>query len=190
VAAALRSALQEGRLEPERVQQALRRLAGAAVRVAGGPVGEWGRQHDRRWALETAVRTLQVVRGNPHLPASPLHLIEIEDDLGGPYSPDPRDRFPDALLRTGVELNERGQPLGLLYSDIRAWKGRAGISPEARERVREFTTAVPDTTVVLFSHPHLSEEIPTARHLLAAWGGEPLMQEAAVAWLTGNRIEN
>ena len=39
--------------------------------------------------------------------------------------------------------------------------------------------------MLLFSHPRLAAELPTARHLLAAWGGEAIMQEAVAAWLTG-----
>jgi len=72
-----------------------------------------------------------------------------------------------------------------LSLDIHAWKGRPGISAGARERVREVTAGAPETTVLLFSHPRLAAELPTARHLLAAWGGEGIMQEAVAAWLTG-----
>jgi hypothetical protein len=51
--------------------------------------------------------------------------------------------------------------------------------------VREVTDAAPDATVLLFSHPRLAHELPTARNLLAAWGGEGVMQEAVAAWLLG-----
>ncbi len=185
VVAELGAALEDGRLSRERVDESLGRIAAAAERVAGGPVGEWGLEEDRRWALETAVRTLQVVRGSPAVPAGPVKLVEIEDDLGGPYPPYPRDAFPAALRAAGVDLAEEGTLLVALYSDIRAWKGRPGISAAARERVREVTAADPDVTVLLFSHPRLAGELPTARNLLAAWGGEALMQEAVVARLTG-----
>jgi len=33
--------------------------------------------------------------------------------------------------------------------------------------------------VVLFGHPRLAMEVPGASPVLAAWGGESLMQEAA-----------
>jgi hypothetical protein len=72
-----------------------------------------------------------------------------------------------------------------LYADIRAWKGRPGISPAALERLRAVTSQAPDATVLLFSHPRLADEIPSAQNLLCVWGGESLMQEAAVCWLTG-----
>ena len=133
------------------------------------------------------MRTLRVSRGAPALPGGRVRLEEIEDDLGGPYPPYPRDAFPAALRAAGVQLAADGAPLIALYSDIRAWKGRPGISAAARERVRVLTTAHPDATVVLFSHPRLAGEIAGARHVLAAWGGEALMQQAAVAWLVGAR---
>lgn len=183
--AGLDAALRDGRLAEDRVADALARIADFAGRVAGPPRGGWGREEDRRWALETAVRTLQVVRGEPGLGSGAVRVEEIEDDLGGPYPPYPRTALPAALRAAGVELSEEGAPLVVLYSDIRAWKGRPGLSRMARERVERLTSAHPDATVVLFSHPRLAAEIPTARNLLAAWGGEALMQEAAVAWLTG-----
>ncbi len=185
VAAELRAALEDGRLPAARVDDALRRIAAAAERVAGGPAGQWGLEEDRRWALETAVRTLRVIRGAPAVPQGPVRLVEVEDDLGGPFPPYPRDAFPAALRAAGVELAEEGATLVAVYSDIRAWKGRPGISAAAQQRVREATAADPDATVVLFSHPRLAGELPTARNLLAAWGGEALMQEAVVAHLTG-----
>jgi beta-glucosidase-like glycosyl hydrolase len=185
VITALESALASGALPERRVEEALGRMSDAAERVAGPPEGEWGTDDDRRWALETAVRTMRVIRGNPSLPAGPVRMVEIEDDAGGPYPAYPRTAFPAALRRAGVELNEQGSPLIVIYCDIRAWKGRPGLSPAARERVAELMASSPEAPVILFSHPRLAAEIPAARHLLAAWGGESLMQEAAVAWLTG-----
>ena len=185
VVRALEEAVRDGRLPQSRIDEALRRIAEAAQRVAGPPGGQWAREEDRRWALETAVRTLRVLRGDPALPDGPVRLVEIEDDLGGPYPPYPRTALPAALRRAGIEQSDDGAPLVVLYSDIRAWKGRPGLSRAARDRVREVTDVHPDATVILFSHPRLGDQVPTARNLLAAWGGEGLMQEAAVAWLTG-----
>ena len=185
VIAEVEAALKDGRLSPERVEDALRRTAEAAERVAGAVDAPVGADDDRRWALEVAVRSLRVCRGEPRLPEGPVRIEEVEDDAGGPWPPYPRDAFPAALRAAGVEVADEGTPLVVLYSDIRAWKGRPGISSAAQARVREITAAHPDATVVLFSHPRLAHEIPTAAHLLAGWGGEAIMQEAAVAWLTG-----
>ena len=187
VIAAVEAGAREGRVPRERVRDALRRLAAAAERVADTPEPQpWGREEDRRWALETALRTLRVERGDPRLPGGTVRLVEIDDDVGGPFPPYSRAALPAALREAGVELGEGGAPLIALYADIRAWKGRPGLSERARQRVGELTEADPDATVLLFSHPRLAAEIPTARNLLAAWGGESLMQEAAAARLTGN----
>jgi beta-glucosidase-like glycosyl hydrolase len=179
------AAVGDGRLSRERVADALRRTAAAAERVWGEVDGTVAREEDRRWSLEIGVRSLRVCRGEPRLPSGPVRLVEIEDDAGGPYPPYPRDALPAALRRAGVELSEDGTPVVALYSDIRAWKGRPGISAAARQRVREVTERAPDATVLLFSHPRLAYELPTAANLLAAWGGEAIMQEAVAAWLTG-----
>jgi beta-glucosidase-like glycosyl hydrolase len=184
--AGLQSAIDDGRLSHARIDEAIRRVTSFAESVAGPPVGKWGREEDRRWAMDTAVRTLQVVRGQPALTSDAVRLVEIEDDLGGPYPPYPRTALPAALRAAGIRIVDEGAPLVALYSDIRAWKGRPGLSMMARERVREVTADFPDATILLFSHPRLASEIPSARNLLAAWGGEGLMQEAAVAWLTGS----
>lgn len=182
---AVTDAVEDGRLPRARVEDAVARVAAAAARVAGEAPGPVGAEEDRRWALETAVRTLRVVRGSPSLPPGPVRLEEIEDDLGGPYPPYPRTALPAALRAHGVALADEGTPLIALYSDIRAWKGRPGISDAAQARVREITAAHPDATLLLFSHPRLAHQVAPARHVLAAWGGEALMQEAAAAWLTG-----
>ncbi|HEX2081053.1 MAG TPA: glycoside hydrolase family 3 protein [Longimicrobium sp.] len=183
----VQAALEDGRLPRARVEEALRRIAAAAERVAGPVDGTVGVEEDRRWALEIGRRTLRVVRGEPRLPAGRVRIVEIEDDLGGPWPPYPRNAFPAALRAAGVEVAEDGAPVVVLYCDIRAWKGRPGISAAAQERVREITAEHPEVTVILFSHPRLAPQIPTAANLLAAWGGEGIMQEAAVAWLTGAR---
>ncbi|MBW3571993.1 MAG: glycoside hydrolase family 3 protein [Gemmatimonadetes bacterium] len=185
VIAEVRAAVEDGRLPRARVEEALRRIRQAAERVAGAVDGRWGADADRRWALEIAVRSLRVCRGEPRLPAGRLRIEEIEDDAGGPWPPYPRHALPAALRAAGVEIAEDGAPLVALYSDIRAWKGRPGISPAAQARVRAITADHPDATVILFSHPRLAADIPTAANLLAGWGGEAIMQEAAVAWLTG-----
>jgi beta-glucosidase-like glycosyl hydrolase len=183
----VQAAVEDGRLPRARIAQALERIAAAAERVAGPVDAAWGAEDDRRWALETAINTLRVCRGEPRLPAGRVRIEEVEDDAGGPWPPYPRLAFPAALKAAGVELADDGELIVALYSDIRAWKGRPGISDAAQERVRAITAEHPDATVILFSHPRLAADVPTAKNLLACWGGEAIMQEAAVAWLTGQR---
>ena len=125
-----------------------------------------------------------MLRGEPRLPSDAVRLIEIDDDAGGPHPPPSRHALPEALQRAGVELSDSGAPLLAIYADIRAWKGRPGLSPAAIERAAALLAGAPGTPVVLFGHPRLADALPTAHALLAAWGGEPLMQEAVAAALT------
>src|SRR5690606_19398649 len=108
----------------------------------------------------------------------------------------PRDAFPATLRACGVEVAEAaeaapGRPAVVaVYADIRGWKGRAGLSERAVAAVANALDAAPDATVVLFGHPRLAAELPErAAHVLAAWGGEPLMQEAAARRLTARRAD-
>jgi beta-glucosidase-like glycosyl hydrolase len=186
IVAAVDAALRSGALPERRVVEAVQRIEAAAARVASSPDGgRWGREEDRQWALEIAVRTLKIVRGDPRLPGGTVRLVEIDDDLGGPHLPYPRSALPAALREAGAEIGEDGAPLIVLYADVRAWKGRAGLSADARARAAQQLAATPDATVLLFSHPRLAVEIPAARNLLAAWGGEPLMQQAVGRYLAG-----
>lgn len=187
VIAAVTAALADGRLRRSRVEDALRRIADAAQRVAGPPTGDWGQEEDRRWALATALRSVHPVRGEPALPTEAVHLHIVDDDLGGPWPPYPRDALSAGLRAAGTPLHADGTPIIALFSDIRAWKGTPGISPAARAQVRQHLASAPETTVLLFGPPRLADDVPEARNVLAAWGGEALMQEAAVAWLTGAR---
>ncbi|HEX6939949.1 MAG TPA: glycoside hydrolase family 3 N-terminal domain-containing protein [Longimicrobiales bacterium] len=177
-------------LPESRVAEAVRRIEAAAERAARVGGGEWGRADDQAWALDIAVRSLRAVRGRPRLPAGPVRLVTVDDDVGGPYPPGPRDAFAAALRAAGVDVDEAGvapaarPSVVAVYADIRAWKGRPGISPGAREAVATALAGSGGGTIVLFGHPRLADELPGDAPVLAAWGGEPLMQQAAAHWLT------
>lgn len=210
VAEAVRGAIGDG-LTESRVAEAIRRIDAAAVRVVGpgatrkGRAG-WGREEDLRWAEEIALRALQPVRGRPRLDARAVDLLTVDDDLGGPYPPGPREAFRETLIAEGVEVrgaeaeaeaeateahrrdNAHGagedKPLIVaLYADIRAWKGRPGISERALETVARATVGR-RAVVVLFGHPRLAAALAGEFPVLAAWGGEPLMQVAAGRFLS------
>jgi beta-glucosidase len=154
------------------------------------PAGAWGQADDREWAREIASRVLRVARGQPALAGNDVDLVTVDDDLGGPFPPPPRTALGAALGAAGVRVREAtaaspARPAVVaVYADIRGWKGRPGVSGAARERTRQAAAARPDAPVVLFGHPRLASELPGAA-VLAAWGGDPLMQEAAGRWLAG-----
>ncbi len=208
LAAAIEDALAAGRLDRGRVASALARIAGAAEAAAGvraaaallrGEEG-WGRAEDVAWARAVARASLvplagRAVFGHPDR----VVVVDVDDDLGGPYPPPARDRLPEALRSAGLEVihapdpgsrsggrdDRRAAPLLLaVYADIRAWKGRPGLSEGAIRTVGQLLEVRPDALLVLFGHPRLAEGLP-GRRMLAAWGGEPIMQEAVAAHVLG-----
>jgi beta-glucosidase len=175
----------------ERVAASAARIAAAAARVPTAPRGAVGRAGDVRWADAVAQRALVPVRGRA-APAAAFELLTVDDDLGGPFPAPSRAVLPAALRDAGFAPREVDALSGTLpavvavYADIRAWKGRPGLSAEARETLRRALTVQPDALVLLCAHPRLAAEVPGTT-LVSAWGGEPLMQRAAAAWLAAAR---
>ncbi len=201
---AVEAAMGDG-LRGERVEEAVARVERMAESSAGeGPAG-WGAEEDLRWALETATRSLDWYRGAaPDVPER-IRLVTVDDDVGGPYPPPSRGALARGLKERGwsveeVEVAARGgvgpdrgagsstlngglnggdrTTIVALYADIRAWKGRPGLSKEAVRRLAELGAA-DARAVALFGHPRLVTEIPGDVPVLCAWGGESLMQQAA-----------
>jgi beta-glucosidase len=167
-----------------------------ATAQPGVEVG-WGRGEDMRWAEEIAVRVLRVARGRPALaPGRTIDLVTIDDDLGGPYPPPSREAFAAELRGGGMVVRESEFPLSssadnslvvALYADIRGWKGRPGLSGRAVELLDRIVEVHRGAVVVLFGHQRLAEQVPGPAAVLAAWGGEELMQRAAARWLVETR---
>jgi beta-glucosidase-like glycosyl hydrolase len=187
VADALRRAVQEGSLSAHRLAEAVQRMDSVMRSLPSPAGGGWGREEDLEWAREVALRAVAVARGSPRLLGSRVNLIQVDDDVGGRHAPPPRAAFPHTLTSSGLEIQPDGGPLLAVYADVRGWKGHAGLSDEARRRVERVCAEHPEITTVLFGHPRIVSEVPTARHVLVAWGGEPLMQRAAGVWLTRQR---
>jgi len=171
----------------DRVQEALRRIDAAATRVREVPAAaEYGCTGDLAWATQIAIESVRVVRGAPHLPTGSLQVFTVDDDVGGPFPPPARNRFVEALRDAGIDARETDEPdaaeplVIAVYSDIRAWKGRPGLSSRAVDVVSRIITT--DAVVMLFGHPRLAADLP-GDHVAAAWGGEWLMQDAAARWL-------
>jgi beta-glucosidase-like glycosyl hydrolase len=182
---ALDAAVAAARLPARRIEESIERIEAAAARPSE-LMGLWGLDRDRDWALDVALRTVHVVRGNPQLRDGACRVLTIDDDLGGPFAPPRRDDFMRTLIAAGYDAKEADADPTIIaaYSDIRAWKGRPGLSKAALETIDQHVT--PDTTIVLFGHPRLAADV-RANHIVSAWGGEPLMQQAAALWLHKGR---
>lgn len=196
VARALERALRDGVLDGERVHQSLRRRLRWAQWAS--PPNEYRRPSaaDVAWGAQLAERVVHVVRGRAPRVAGALDVVVVDDDVGGPTPPPSREPFLAALAEAGLEVERVSAPrtggarrsmVVALFGDVRAWKGRAGYSAETRAAVEQACAARPDAVVVQFSHPRLAREIPGARNVVSAWGGEAVMQQAAARWLVRER---
>jgi beta-glucosidase-like glycosyl hydrolase len=179
VVAGIQRALDAGELDDARVAEAVARVTAAAERVRPGRGGHWGAFADQGWALDLAIRTVVPVRGRPRVDSDSVDLLVVDDDSGGPHPTTAREALARALEEGGARLGPPGRRVVALFAETRAWKGRAGVSEEARRRIAALCGADSETILLLFGHPRLAEELPQALHLLCAWGGEPLMQRAA-----------
>lgn len=220
--AGLSEAVEEGILPRDRVGEAVARVeALAAGRAAdraaretatGESAGlvEVGGEDDRRWAESVArrcVRWLPGAAAPPELGRAAVELLVVDDDEGGPYPPASREPLHRAL---GVrEAGRAGAPVAggegeeragrttrvvAVFADTRGWKGRAGLSEEAREAVRAAVPAATPgtegserrgTVILLFGHPRVRVDLPSGVPVLCGWGGEALMQRAAAEVLLG-----
>ena len=191
VAQALERALHSHELDAERVERSARRR----LKWAGwaSPPNEYRKPSaaDIAWGAQLADRVVHVVRGAAPRLASALDVLIIDDDLGGPFPAPSRDPFLDALRAGGHDVrrveaprSEAGRTLVVaLFGEIRSWKGRAGYSDATRQAVERACAEVTDALVMQFGHPRLAAEIPAARTVVSAWGGELAMQQAAARWL-------
>jgi hypothetical protein len=170
-----------------RVEDAISRIAAAAEHAQSPNGGRWGRTEDRAWALELAQRTIRQVRGEAVV-GEAINLYVVDDDVGGPYPPPPRTHFTDGLRAAGFEVRETKEAANdsvvAVYCDIRAWKRRPGLSEQSIAAVNE-AVARGAALVLLFGHPRLAAQFQ-GENVVSAWGGEPLMQEAAARWLRGH----
>jgi beta-glucosidase-like glycosyl hydrolase len=195
VAQALEKALEMGTLDRERIQHSLRRRQKWAQWAS--PPNEYRRASaaDVAWGSTLADRVVHVARGAPPRVTSPVEVIVVDDDLGGPYPAPSRDPFLQALSIGGVEVKRveklsgdgRASVVIALFGDIRSWKGRPGYSAEARKAVDKVIDKAPEAIVVQFSHPRLAAQLKKPKHVVSAWGGETVMQQAAARWLLKSR---
>jgi len=174
-------------------------LAAACV-VPSGPAGEAVAERVDAWLAAAAgrVRIEVLTDEEPGEGESP-------ERAGGAGAPAPevggRDGGPGAALARELERRDWriGGPaapgagaaaetadtpvavLVLLRATPRAWKGRAGLSEEARDRLRSLLSERPATLPVACGHPRLLEEAGVPG--LVAWATEPVMERGVAAWL-------
>lgn len=201
---ALAAALDSGDLEDQRVAQAVERVEGAAGEIVAHATAQLDGAADRHpeQALRLAVASLKPLRGTrPSLKAGEsvrIHIIDDDSPAQAAAGSAPgtrridRSALANSLRKHGAPLldslssEEDACDLIAVFSDVRAWKGRVGLAPESVRAVNSVLARAPDATVILFAHPRTASELPTARHILGAWCGDSVMQEAVAQQLMPN----
>lgn len=181
---ALEVALSSGTLARERLQQSLARYERALV-AASAPTPPVTRgPFDSAEALADALLR-RMARGSPPVFTSPLDLVVVDDDVGGPYPPSASDYVHRALGPEVIGRYSGGSRVVLVYAEPRAWKGRSGLGTASREALAHHAAGA--DLIVLFGHPRLIDELPNRVPVLLAWHRQRLMQEAVARWL-GQRL--
>lgn len=179
---ALQAALSSGALSQARLMESLGRYdkALAAATKPTPPVTRG--PYETAEALADALLQRGMMRGSPPALTGPIDLIVVDDDIGGPYPPNPSDYAHRAL---GPELIGRytgGSKVVMVFAEPRAWKGRSGLGDGTREALSHHGSGA--DLLVLFGHPRLLLELPGRAPVLLAWHRQRLMQEAVARWLS------
>ena len=187
---AVQRAIDENRLDGERIHQSIERRKRWARWAALSRETNRPARDESGWSTQLAEQVVHMLRGKLPTLEQPWNLVIVDDDLGGPYPAPSRDPLVSTLRSGGVDLvtngeSETGVETGAsviaLFGDIRAWKGRPGYSAAAKESVRRAIEAAKaqDRLIIQFSHPRLATELEVDAPILCAWGGEAVMQRAA-----------
>jgi beta-glucosidase len=208
VVAALDRALAEQRLDPTRVQQAVRRRLKWAQWAA--PPNDWRRPiaADAAWGAQLADRVVHAARGTPPAIGRAVEIVVVDDDAqerpdAAPASarrPPSRDALGDALRTAGIEAR-RVEPgdagagtstrVVALFGESHAWKGRADYAAGSLQAVgaacAQATSEGRDVLVAQFGHPKYAGEIPGGAPVVCGWSGDRAMQQAVARWLAARR---
>jgi beta-glucosidase len=188
--AAVRKALDDKRLSKEGLHGSLERRRRWARWAALSNDSSRSTRDESGWSVQLAEQVVHPLRGKiPSLP-QPWNLVIVDDDIGGPYPAPSREPLISSLRAGGIDLVVDGNgrdgahapsTVIALFGDIRAWKGRPGYSPGAKQAVRAAVerAGTQERLIVQFSHPRLADELGVEAPILCAWGGEAVMQRAA-----------
>jgi len=72
-----------------------------------------------------------------------------------------------------------------VFSPIRAWKGRAGLSELGREAADAACGPAREAVLLIFSNPRIVREIRAPSRVVWAYGEDAACQRAALAFLRG-----
>lgn len=197
---ALHRARAVGALTPARLAEARRRVETLLDRFGRGPdsarVADFPEPKDAADAALWADHSLSLSNAPALRTVDRVRVITFDDDLGGPYAAPSRDVLLHSLMELGVPIdstagsgstvNTRLSVLAL-YSDPRAWKGRAGVDAAVMARliaeVDRCTALGEKALVTCFGGRRIEADLAQALGdrecgRLLAWGGEAHMQRS------------
>jgi beta-glucosidase-like glycosyl hydrolase len=93
----------------------------------------------------------------------------------------------EGAVRIPSDIDAYGSVVLAYFSPVRAWKGRAGFSPDAARLAAALVRRRPDATLISFGSPFIMRDVPDLRSALLAFGDVPACQVAVGEVLTGER---
>lgn len=209
-------AVEEGRLDARKVEDAANRLLAAKRRLGLFedrfiPVAQIGdipeRETAEQLAWEVARAGTTLLRHAPGLlpfgsEQRPRFLLFVQDDPGGAkphvFVEAMRERFGELSvveLGTAAETFPQGRGsvsvdatgVCAIFSKVRAFKGRRGLDPAIREKLRQVLASTRRTVVISFGDPFVLLELPPCSAAICTYDDAEVSQLAAVEALCGER---
>jgi len=156
-------------------------VAGAAI-VAHPPQPPSGSAWPDRaqWVviLDGGIGRDEIVLGEELAPAAAKELVLVDTGAGS-----------DAVLEALAVVRQRCARAWVacaVFSPVRAWKGRSGLSAAAREAVRVATADASEAVLIVFSNPRIVGELEAPSRIVWTHGEAPASQRAALDFLRGS----
>jgi beta-glucosidase-like glycosyl hydrolase len=156
-------------------------VAGAAI-VADPPTPPRGPAWPDRaqWVvvLDGGIGADEIVLGEELAPQAARELQVVDTAAGS-----------DAVLAAIATVREkcaRAWVACAVFSPVRAWKGRAGLSAAAREAVRVATADASEAVLIVFSNPRIVSQLEARSRVVWTLGEAPASQRAALDFLRGS----
>jgi hypothetical protein len=156
-------------------------VAGAAI-VADPPAPPLGAAWPDRaqWVvvLDGGIGAEEIVLGEELAPEAARELLVV--DTGAGY---------EAVLAAIATVREkcaRAWVACAVFSPVRAWKGRAGLSAAAREAVRVAMADASEAVLIVFSNPRIVSQLEAQSRVVWTLGEAPASQRAALDFLRGS----
>jgi beta-N-acetylhexosaminidase len=156
-------------------------VAGAAI-VADPPAPPHGAAWPDRaqWVvvLDGGIGIEEVVFREELAPAAASALLVVDTAAGS-----------DAVVEAIAAVKKkcaRAWVACAIFSPVRAWKGRAGLSAAAREAARAALTEARESVLILLSNPRIVSELPATSRIVWTHGEAAASQRAALDFLRGS----